>query len=203
MKKKIFTLITLVAIVISTTSLTHAAVKINNDETTILTDVSNINKIEAYGNVEVYITNGTKDQVKVYNNYYAGNALVQNQNGVLRVSSYKTEKLVVLVTVTDLRSIKAFDNASIKSDGTLSSLDLTVDLNNDASAQLNLDALAASITVNDCAKADLSGAINDYELKHSRSSSVNRKELVAVNTKETMTTKHGRHTADADKIARL
>jgi hypothetical protein len=203
MKKKIFTLITLVAIAISTTSLTQAAVKINNDETTILTNVSNINKVEAYGNVEVYITNGTKDQVKVYNNYYAGNALVQNQNGVLRISSYKTEKLVVLVTVTDLRSITAYDNASIKSDGTLSSLDLTVDLNNDASAQLKLDAFAASITVNDHAKADLSGAINDYELKHSRSSSVNRKELVAVNAKETMTTKHAKHTADADKIASL
>lgn len=189
MKTQIATLITVVAIVLSTTTLTRAAAKSNADEITVLANVSSINEIEASGNVEVYITDGDKDQVKVYNNYYAQNALVQDQNGVLRISSYKTEKLVVLVTVTDLRSITANDKASIISDKTLSAIDLTVNLNDDASAQLKLNAFAASVTVNDHAKADLSGSIDNYELNYSRSSRVNRTELVAMNTAETMTTK--------------
>lgn len=189
MKTQIVTLITVVAIVLSTTTLTRAAAKSNADEITVLANVSSINEIEASGNVEVYITDGDKDQVKVYNNYYAQNALVQDQNGVLRISSYKTEKLVVLVTVTDLRSITANDKASIISDKTLSAIDLTVNLNDDASAQLKLNAFAASVTVNDHAKADLSGSIDNYELNYSRSSRVNRTELVAMNTAETMTTK--------------
>lgn len=189
MKTQIVTLITVVAIVLSTTTLTRAAAKSNADEITVLANVSSINEIEASGNVEVYITDGDKDQVKVYNNYYAQNALVQDQNGVLRISSYKTEKLVVLVTVTDLRSITANDKASIISDKTLSAIDLTVNLNDDASAQLKLNAFAATVTVNDHAKADLSGSIDNYELNYSRSSRVNRAELVAMNTAETMTTK--------------
>lgn len=189
MKTQIATLITVVAIVLSTTTLTRAAAKSNADEITVLANVSSINEIEASGNVEVYITDGDKDQVKVYNNYYAQNALVQDQNGVLRISSYKTEKLVVLVTVTDLRSITANDKASIISDKTLSAIDLTVNLNDDASAQLKLNAFAATVTVNDHAKADLSGSIDNYELNYSRSSRVNRTELVAMNTAETMTTK--------------
>lgn len=189
MKTQIVTLITVVAIVLSTTTLTRAAAKSNADEITVLANVSSINEIEASGNVEVYITDGDKDQVKVYNNYYAQNALVQDQNGVLRISSYKTEKLVVLVTVTDLRSITANDKASIISDKTLSAIDLTVNLNDDASAQLKLNAFAATVTVNDHAKADLSGSIDNYELNYSRSSRVNRTELVAMNTAETMTTK--------------
>ena len=45
----------------------------------ILTDISKINKIEVYGNVELYISSGPADQVKVYNRYYSENALVQSQ----------------------------------------------------------------------------------------------------------------------------
>jgi hypothetical protein len=188
MKTKIFALITMVAIVLSTATLTHAATKTNNDEITVLSEVNNINKIEASGNVEVYITSGAKDQVKVYNNYYAQNALVQNQDGVLRISSYKTDKLIVMVTVTDLRAITANDNARVISDKTLSAIDLAVNLNDNAYAQLKLDAFAANVTVNDHAKADLTGDVNNYELDYSRSSSVNRTELTAANKIEKITT---------------
>src|ERR1700743_1778652 len=119
MKTKNLTLIALFAVIFGTATVAKATTIAGSNDITVLTNVNNINKIEASGNVEVYITNGDKDQVKVYNNYYAQNALVQDKDGVLRISSYNTDKLVVLVTVSDLRSITASDNAAVKSYGTL------------------------------------------------------------------------------------
>lgn len=203
MKTKFITLITIAALTLGTTSATFAA-NATNDETTTLTGMSHINAIEAKGNVEVYITNGDKDGVKVFDNYYSQNALVQNENGTLRITSYKTEKLVVLVTVTDLRTINASDNAMIKSYGTLSALELNVELNDNAGAQLKVDALAANFKVNDRAKADISGYINDYELNYSRSSSVNRTNLMAFNGFENVTTPMPASTGiPADTLASL
>ncbi|WP_299514803.1 DUF2807 domain-containing protein [Mucilaginibacter sp.] len=203
MKTRIISLITMVAIVLSTTSLTYASVNNNNNEAVVVATSSNINKIEVSGNVEVYITNGDKDQVKVYDNYYAQNALVQDKEGVLRISSYTADKLVVLVTVSDLRSITVNDNAAVKSYGTFSTVALDVKLNNNASAQLKLNAFAANITVNDRAKADLSGTVNDYELNYSQSSTVNKTDLTAVNRIEKLTTKYAARPTAADDMASL
>lgn len=184
MKTTILTLIA--AVTLTTTGIANAEVKpvTNNNNTTVLTEVTRINQIEARGNVEVYITNGAKDEVKVFDNYYAQNALVQGNNGTLRISSYTKDKLVVLVTVTDLRSVSAYDNAAIKSKGTLSALELDVKLNNTATAQLKLDAITANVTANDRAKADLSGSVEDYSLTYAQSSTVNRTELTAQNRAE-------------------
>lgn len=185
MKTKIATLIASAALVLSTATISFAGTTKADNEIVTLNEVGNISKIEASGNVEIYITNGAKDGVTVYDNYYSQNAMVQNDNGVLRVASYKNEKLVVLVTVTDLRAITANDNAVIKSTGNFSALELDVQLNDNATAQLKVDALAANITVNDHAKADLSGMIFDYQLAYSQASTVNRTGLNAENSIET------------------
>jgi hypothetical protein len=185
MKTKILTLITLVTLTIATTSASFAT-KTNN--TTVLNNIHRITSIEAHGNVEIYVTNGNKDGVEVYDSYYDQNALVQNENGVLRVTSYKADKLVIMVTVTDLRAISASDNAKIKSYGRFSSLDLNVELNDNAIAELNLDAFVAKFTINDRAKADISGTIEDYQLNYSRSSTVNRTYLAVENRIEKVTT---------------
>src|SRR5258707_625687 len=114
---------------------------------TVLTDISVVNKIEVHGNVELFISDGTTDQVKVYNKYYSESALVQSKNGVLRISSYTPEKLVVWVTANDLRSISAYDNAEVKSFGNMSKIEFDVDLHDNASAKLNLEAYSANVTV--------------------------------------------------------
>ncbi|MDB5032444.1 DUF2807 domain-containing protein [Mucilaginibacter sp.] len=202
MKTRITSLITMAAIVLSTTSLTYASVN-NKDQAVVVTTSSNINKLEISGNVEVYITNGDKDQVKVYDNYYAQNALVQDKEGVLRISSYTADKLVVLVTVSDLRSITVNDNAAVKSYGIFSTVALDVKLNNNASAQLKLNAFAANVTVNDRAKADLSGTVNDYELNYSQSSTVNKTDLTAVNRIEKLTTKYAARQTATDEVTSL
>jgi hypothetical protein len=205
MKTRIATLIAMTAIVFGTANLTYAATKTGNtkNEVTVLAEITNINKIEASGNVEVYVTSGEKDQVKVYDNYYAQNALVQDKDGVLRISSYNTDKLVVLVTVTDLREITANDNAAIKSLGRFSALELNVNLNDNAAAQLKMNTYTANINVNDCAKADLAGDVNNYTLNYSRSSSVNRTELTAANRTETITNKGLKHHIHADRMVSL
>jgi hypothetical protein len=202
MKTTIATLITVLTI-ITNVSLTKAGVVDNNPKYTgpVNVAVNNISKIEASGNVEVYITAGDKDDVKVYDKYYSQNALVQGKDGVLRISSYSKDKLVVLVTVTDLRAITAYDNAAIKSYGRLSVIDLNVTLNNNASAQLHLDAYAATFNVNGRATANLSGTIHDYNVNYSQSSTINKTNLVAIYTAETNTTKASRLTAE--RIASL
>ena len=178
------TILTLIAAVVltSATTITKAA---TTSATITLTTVKNITKIEAHGNVEVFITNGVKDGVKVYDtNFYSNSALVQEDKGTLRITNYdKAKKLIVEVTVTDLRNVTAYDNAVIKSDK-LALVDLSVDLYDNAYVGLELNNYAASITVNDQAKADLSGDVMEYNLTYSYGSTVNRTELTAANTTE-------------------
>jgi len=183
MKTQIITIFSVLVLALGVTNSTKAATVKNADNNyTILTDISAINKIEVRGNVQLYVSDGTADQVKVYNKYYSESALVQSKNGVLRITSYQTEKLVVWVTANDLRAISAFDNAEVKSFGNISKIEFDVDLHNNASAKLDLDAFSASITVKDDAKAHLSGTINDYTYKCDCEENVDHKDLVAAHT---------------------
>jgi hypothetical protein len=183
MKKLIFTIATVLVATVGTTTFANAATK--NNVITVLNNTGNINKIEVRGNVEVIVANGQKDEVTVSNNYYAENALVQGKDGVLRISSYGNEKLVVYVKAADLRSIAAFDNAVVKSDGRFSAIDLQVTLSNNAYAALNLDNFSANVTVNDNAKADVSGFTTEFSLNYSAGATVNHAGFVAENISET------------------
>jgi hypothetical protein len=202
MKTRIVTLITLLTIILSVTIASAATKNNNGNQTAVSVATNNITKIEASGNVEVYIVNGDKDAVKVYDKYYAKNALVQDKEGILRISSYTADKLVVLVTVADLRAITVSDNASVKSYGTLSAIELNVVLNNNASAQLKLNALAANFTVNNRSTANISGSVNDYIVSYSQSSTINKTGLVAANITEVNTTKQAARLAE-EKMASL
>lgn len=176
MKKLFLSLITISMVVLSTSNLTYAAV--NNDAVvTTLTNISVINKIELHGNVELYVSDGTADQVKVYNQYYAESALVQSSNGVLRISSYKNEKLVVWVTANDLRSIAAFDNSEVKSFGDLSKIELNVELHNNASAKLNFDVFSANVVLTDNSTAVLTGTVNELNLSRNFNATLASKNL--------------------------
>ena len=186
MKTQIITLFTALVLSTGIAKTTYAAAPAKNATYTVLTDISAINKIEVRGNVEVYISDGATDQVKVYNKYYGESALVQSKNGILRIASYKAEKLVVWVTAADLRSISAYDNAEVRSFGDLSKIEFDVDLHNNASAKLNLDAYTANITVNDQAKANLSGTANEYDLKYSHAENINEKNFETLHASKTL-----------------
>jgi hypothetical protein len=191
MKTQILTIATVLTLALGTVSTTFAATnnKAEEEVSTVLTNVRQINKIEIRGNVQLFVSDGAADQVKVYNKYYAESAMVQNDNGVLRIASYNAKTLVVWVTAADLRAISAYDNSQVKSFGNLSKIELNVDLFNNASAQLNLDAYKASIAVNDRAKADIKGNVNEYTVTHDQSATVNQSELVATVKQDKVTNK--------------
>lgn len=202
MKTSILTIATIFTLALGTVSSTFASVKNNNDEvSTVLTNVNKINKIELHGNVELFVSDASADEVKVYNKYYAESALVQSENGTLRISSYNDKKLVVWVKAADLQTIIVNDNSTVKSFGSLDKLDINVTLNNNSSADLNLDAYKATINVNDRAKANISGTVNDYALVQDQSATVNHSNLAAVNRNKTVTNKFVK--ADVSELAIL
>ncbi|MGZ3764488.1 MAG: GIN domain-containing protein [Mucilaginibacter sp.] len=184
MKTRILSFVTIAAIVLGISSNTFAATKNdsavkNNEVSTVLTNVSKIDKIEIRGNVELFVTDGSNDQVKVYNRYYSESALVQSQKGVLRITSYSAQKLVVWVTANELSAITAYDDAEVRSFGKLSSIEMDITLHNNAYAKLDMGGYSANITVNDRAKGDLTGNVNECNLNYTRSASVNSTNFVA------------------------
>jgi Putative auto-transporter adhesin, head GIN domain len=193
MKTTILTIVTLVILTFGFDKAIYAANGSKEEVATILNEVSNIAQIEIHGNVELYLSNGPADQVKVYNEYYAESAFVQNENGVLRVSNYSDKKLIVWVTAKDIRDVSAFDDASVKSFGTLSFIDLDVKLFDHASAQLDLDTYAAAITLNNHSKADIQGATSEAELHYNVASFLNKSNLVANYVTEERTFEHHFH----------
>ncbi|MDN3580007.1 GIN domain-containing protein [Mucilaginibacter flavus] len=188
MKSKLFTIAASLLLVAGITNSTLASTINTNNVATVLTDVSNINKIEIRGNVELYVSAGTADQVKVYNKYYAESALVQSSKGVLRIASYTKEKLVVWVTANDLRNISAYDNAEVKSFGNLSAIELEVNMHNNATANLTLDTYQTNVNVSDHAKIELSGKTEVYSLTHNSQSTVNNNKFIAANYTDKLNT---------------
>jgi hypothetical protein len=174
MKTTILTIALLTATILGTSNSTFASTgKTEQATTTTLTNVSNISEIQIRGNVELYVSAGTADQVKVYNNYYSNNALVQDDKGVLRIASYSTQKLTVWVTANQLAKLSVYDNSTVKSFGKLSAINLDVELYNNASAQLNMDAFSANVKVNDNAKANLTGDVTEGTLKANNTANLN------------------------------
>jgi Putative auto-transporter adhesin, head GIN domain len=168
MKIKILSLITML-IVLGSAPKTFA-----NNNATLLKETAAISKIEVRGNVELYISDAPSDQIKVYNKYYSESALVQSKNGVLRIASYTNEKLIVWVSSSDLRSVSMYDNSTLKSFGHLSKIEFNVDLHNQAEANLNLDAFAATLTVKDNAKVSMNGATQELSLNYDKQANVKR-----------------------------
>jgi len=180
MKTKFTTIVATVALLLSTTCVTFANTKTDNGSliATEIKTVGNIDAIVASGNVDVYLVNGDYDAVKVYSDYYGKNAVIKNEDGVLSIASYAPDKLIVFVTVNDLQEITANDNASIRTYGNaLYAKGLNINLNNQAVAQLKVDAIGANVTVNDSARAELAGTIENYQLKYSANSTVKNDNL--------------------------
>ena len=203
MKTQIATIFAALVLSTGIAKTTYAAAPAKNATYTVLTDVSAISKIEVHGNVQLYISDGATDQVKVYNKYYGESALVQSKNGVLRIASYKAEKLVVWVTAADLRSVSAFDNAEVQSFGDVSKIEFNVDLHDSASAKLNLDAYSANVTVTDQAKANLSGTVTKYGFNYSHTENINAANFEAAEASNTQKTTATVIKANTDDLADL
>ena len=183
MKIKNLILIAMVILASASFQSTYANT-IKDDAFTILEDVGAINKIEVHGNVQLYVTDAPTDVIKVYNKYYAESALIQNKGGVLRISSYTADKLVIWVKAKDLRSVSLFDNSQISSFGTLSKIEFSVDLHDNAQAKLNLNAFKLTLLVSNNAKADVKGTADEFNLNRAVEQNVTRNNLAVINLYE-------------------
>ncbi|MEO7214662.1 DUF2807 domain-containing protein [Mucilaginibacter sp.] len=172
-------------IIVALGSFNSAYANTTKDEAfTILEDVGAINSIEVHGNVQLFITDAPADVIKVYNKYYAESALIQNKNGVLRISSYKDEKLVIWVKANGLRSVSMFDNSQIISFGTLSKIEFSVELHDNAQAKLTLDAYKLTLLVKNNAKAEINGAAEELNLNREVEQNVTRNNLAVIHLYE-------------------
>lgn len=150
----------LTLVVLTSSAFASTAIKENN--VTILTQVKSINKIVVSGNVEVIIVQAPTESVKVYDSYYSKNALVQQENGVLRISSFQKETLTVAVYVRNLSSIEGGDNSRIKTYGKVNFLSLDVSLKDKATADINTTTVNLYTSVKDDASLKLGGSTTDY-----------------------------------------
>jgi hypothetical protein len=124
---------------------------------TELKDNTPVDKISVSGNVEVFVKLGDQQSITVYDNYYGKNALTQIEDGTLRISSYEDKKLAVWVTITNLKSIEAFDQAQVFGINEFNLLDLNITLGNEAIANINVDAYQVNTNISGTSKLILIG----------------------------------------------
>jgi len=86
-----------------------AANSANRKEYAELTWIRDFYKIEAHGNVRLHLLSGEKSKVEMNSTYYDYNALVQVENGVLRITCYRAERLNVWIMINDLRALLTRD----------------------------------------------------------------------------------------------
>ena len=181
MRTKLTSVLTAIVAIVMLTITTQKSIAAEGVQlSTKLTEIKNISKITASGNVEVFLTQGGTEGVTVYDNYYGKYALVQLVDGELRISSYGTEKLQVWVQVDGLKSIEANGTAKIQSLNKISATDLSINLSDSAVANLNTETLVSKASVNESASLSLTGSSENYSLFISGSGKVDATSFTAV-----------------------
>ncbi|RDC56806.1 hypothetical protein DU508_06270 [Pedobacter chinensis] len=183
MKNSIKTLFAaaLTTIILGTASVTSNANE-NNSYYTKLTSVKNITKIKISGNVKLVLVQDAKESVEVYDNYFSKNALVQEQNGELRISSFTTEPLTVIAHVNNLSVIEASNTSSVKTSGNFNLLNLNVVLNDEASADINANTVNLKTNINGTSSLALSGSTENYTAVLGSVAKVKMNDFTAVDT---------------------
>lgn len=176
---------TLIALTITTLALTLSAASVkaaNPNQVTILTEVKKVNKISVAGNVELILVQSADESVKVYDSYFSKNALVQQKDGELRISSFNNEVLTVVVYVKNLSSITASGNSTIKTAGKFNTLSLEVTLKDKATAVLNTNTVDLYANLNGQSNLSLTGTTFTYNAIISSVAAVNMSQFTASTT---------------------
>ena len=158
--KNIITASLAAAVVLGSSIAAKAADGENN--TAIISSVKKINKIAVSGNVEVILIQDIADQVKVYNDYYANNALIQEKDGLLRISSYNRDKLIVEIHVKNLSAIELEDKSTVKTYGSFYLLGLDIALRDQAKADMKINTTQLTVNVGDEAQLSLAGTAEEF-----------------------------------------
>lgn len=155
----------LIALAITTVTLTASTLSVkasDPNQVTVLAQAKKVNKINVSGNVELILVQSADESVKVYDNYFANNALVQEKDGELRISSFNKETLTVVVNVSDLSSITASGDAIVKTYGKFNALSLDVTLSDKATAVLNTNTVSLYANLNGQSNLSLTGTTTEY-----------------------------------------
>ncbi len=200
--KNLFAL-ALTAIVLTSSANVYAADGEKN--VTVLNQIKHINKINVSGNVALIIVQSDTESVKVYDDYYAKNALVQEKDGVLNISSFEKETLTVVAYINNLSEIEASENATVVTQGKLNTLSLSVILKDSASATLNTNTVALYSNVKNNASLTLSGLTDDYSSVMGNLAKVTMEKFSAENSNiitknETMVLANSAATADLNTL---
>jgi hypothetical protein len=123
-----------------------------------------IQKIVLNGNVEVFLTQGNVESLMVYDDNYSKNASVQWESGVLRIASYKDQKLSVWITVKNLGEIEASGKSTIQSMNKLSTVNLSINLKDGATAILDAQVFNLTTAVSDSSKLELNGEAENQQI---------------------------------------
>ena len=171
----------LTTIILGTASVAANATE-NNNSYTNLTSVKNISKIKISGNVKLILVQDAKESVQVYDNYYAKNALVQQQDGELRISSFTKTPLTVIAHVNNITAIEAANSSSVKTAGNFNLLNLDVVLNDAATADITANTLSLNTSVNGTANLVLSGSTESYNAVLASSAKVGMNDFTAADS---------------------
>jgi len=179
--KNLAVALTLTGVVLTGSAFTSKATE-NTQQVTVLGEVKKVNKINVSGNVELILVQSADESVKVYDNYFSKNALVQQKNGELRISSFNKKTLTVVVYVSNLNEISASNNATVRTVGKFSTLDLDVNLKDNATAKLNTNTISLSTNVSGNANLTLTGSTTAYDAVLGNIAKVNTDQFVAEST---------------------
>lgn len=134
----------------------------NSANYTALTKVKNISKIVVSGNVKLILIQDVKESVEVYDQYYTKNALVQQQGEELRISSFDKNTLTVIAHVNNLTAIEVSNTATVTTAGNFNLLNLSIVLNDKASADIKVNTVNLTTDVKDVASLKLAGSAETH-----------------------------------------
>lgn len=175
----------IIALAVTAVVLTGSTLTVNASEpktTTVLSSVKKVTKIDVAGNVELILVQSTDESVKVHDNYFANNALVQQKDGELRISSFSKEKLTVVAYVNTLTEITASGDATVKTVGKFSTLSLDVILSDNATADLNTNTINLNTNLSNASSLNLAGSTEEYNAKMGNFAKVSLAKFAATST---------------------
>jgi hypothetical protein len=160
--KNLFALFTGI-ILFSNTAALKAAEPVNH--ITTLRSVKDIRKIVVSGNVNLLLVQDNRESIKVYDKYYSKNALVQQQGGTLRISSFSDRPLSIVVYVKELNAIEANNEAKVRTHGCFRLLNLDVSLKDRASADINAKTVSLFTSVKGASALKIAGTADQHAIE--------------------------------------
>ncbi len=179
----------LFTIFLSIISLIGSALPGNSDKTE-MRQVSNFNGIKVSTGIDLYITMGSSEEVKIVaNDEIIDNLITEVKDGTLHIymkqnnwfnwnNGNKTMK--AYVTVKELQKVDASSGSDVKSENTLKGEDLKVSASSGSDVELDIYYKNFSLDTSSGSDAKITGKTKNFEAEASSGSDINAKELESV-----------------------